>query len=49
MIKNYKQITYRYLKVQKKRTILTIIGIILSVALITAIGTMVMSMRDAAS
>ncbi|MEY8304552.1 ABC transporter permease [Anaerosalibacter bizertensis] len=48
MIKNYKQITYRYLKVQKKRTILTIIGIILSVALITAIGTMVMSMRDAA-
>ena len=48
MIKNYKQITYRYLKVQKKRTILTIIGIILSVALITAIGTMVMSMRNAA-
>lgn len=48
MIKNYKQITYRYLKVQKKRTILTIIGIILSVALITAIGTMVMSIREAA-
>ena len=48
MIKNYKQITYRYLRVQKKRTILTIIGIILSVALITAIGTMVISMRDAA-
>ncbi|MBU5294769.1 ABC transporter permease [Anaerosalibacter bizertensis] len=48
MIKNYKQITYRYLKVQKKRTILTIIGIILSVALITAIGTMVVSIRDAA-
>ncbi|MCG4584988.1 ABC transporter permease, partial [Anaerosalibacter bizertensis] len=45
---NYKQITYRYLKVQKKRTILTIIGIILSVALITAIGTMVVSIRDAA-
>lgn len=48
MIKNYKQITYRYLKVQKKRTILTIIGIILSVALITAIGTMVVSIREAA-
>lgn len=45
-MKNYSDITYRYLKVQKKRTILTLIGIILSTALITAIGTMFMSLRE---
>lgn len=45
-MKNYSGITYRYLKVQKKRTILTILGIMLSAALITSIGTMVVSMRD---
>lgn len=45
-MKNYSQITYKYLRVHKKRTILTILGIALSVALITAIGTMAMSLRD---
>ena len=44
---SYRGITYRYLKGQKKRTILICIGIILSVALITAIGTMIVSMRQA--
>lgn len=42
-MKNYSDITYRYLKIQKKRTLLTLLGIILSVALITSIGTMVVS------
>ncbi len=45
-MKNYTSITYKYLKVQKKRTILTLLGIILSVALITSIGTMIVSMQD---
>jgi putative ABC transport system permease protein len=45
-MKSYAEITYRYLKRQKKRTLLTVIGIILSVALITSIGTMVISARD---
>lgn len=44
-MKNYKDITWRYLKKQKKRAILTVIGIILSVALISAIGTMIVSVR----
>lgn len=47
MVKNYKQITYRYLKGQKNRTLLTILGIILSVALITSIGSIIVSARDA--
>lgn len=38
MINSYKQITGRYLKTNMKRTLLTIIGIILSVALISSIG-----------
>lgn len=38
MINSYKQLTGKYLKANKKRSILTIIGIILSVALISAIG-----------
>lgn len=45
-MKSYKFITRRYLKGQRNRTLLTIFGIILSVALITAIGTMVVSVRD---
>lgn len=45
-MKNYTGITFKYLKVQKKRTILTLLGIILSVALITSIGTMIVSMQD---
>ncbi|UOK49160.1 FtsX-like permease family protein (plasmid) [Bacillus tropicus] len=38
MIGNYKQLSRRYLKGNKKRTILTLIGIILSVSLISTIG-----------
>ena len=45
-MKHYSEITNKYLLVHKKRTILTILGIILSVALITAVGTMFMSLRD---
>lgn len=44
-MKDYKDITYRYLKGQKNRTLLTILGIILSVALISAIGTIIVSAR----
>ncbi|MBE6064492.1 ABC transporter permease [Clostridium cochlearium] len=44
-MKKYGHLTYRYLKEQKKRTILTILGIVLSVALVTAIGTMLMSIK----
>jgi len=38
MLKSYRDLTGRYLKANKKRTILTIIGIILSVSLISSIG-----------
>ncbi|GFP77381.1 ABC transporter permease [Clostridium fungisolvens] len=38
MISSYKEITVRYLKSNKKRALLTIIGIVLSVALISTIG-----------
>lgn len=38
MIKSYKQLTGRYLKANKKRSVLTIIGIALSVALIATVG-----------
>ena len=38
MITEFKQLTWKYLKSNKKRTLLTIIGIILSVALISSIG-----------
>lgn len=47
MVKNYRQITYKYLKRQKNRTLLTILGIVLSVALISAIGTIIISARGA--
>jgi len=46
-VKSYKEITYRYLKGQRNRTLLTILGIILSVALISAIGTIIVSARGA--
>jgi putative ABC transport system permease protein len=45
-MRSYNEITYRYLKLQKKRTILAVLGIVLSVALITAIFTMAVSLRD---
>lgn len=46
-MQNYKEITLRYLKGQRNRTLLTIFGIILSVALITAIATIMVSTRAA--
>lgn len=45
-MKNYLEVTGKYLKVQKKRTILTIIGVILSVALICGLATILYSYRD---
>ncbi|MGN7412884.1 ABC transporter permease [Paenibacillus sp. SAF-068] len=43
---NYTGLTEKYLLGQKKRSLLVIIGIILSVTLITAIGTIGLSYRD---
>jgi len=45
-MKSYVALSGRYLKQQKRRTLLTIIGIILSVALIGAIGTMGQAIKD---
>jgi len=45
-MKNYSEITKKYLKFQKSRTLLSIIGIILSVTLITSVGTLAVSIRD---
>lgn len=47
MINSYKQLTGKYLKANKKRSVLTIIGIILSVALISTIGLIYKSMEFA--
>ena len=47
MITSYKQLTGKYLRKNKKRTILTIIGIMLSVALISTIGLFFKGMQDA--
>ncbi|MDP4144471.1 MAG: FtsX-like permease family protein [Bacillota bacterium] len=47
MIGSYKQLTGRYLKANKKRSILTVIGIVLSVALISSIGFFVQGVQDA--
>lgn len=47
MITSYKQLTGKYLKKNKKRTVLTIIGIMLSVALISSIGLFFKGMQDA--
>lgn len=46
MINNYKAVSSRYLKHNKKRTILTILGIIMSIALMCSIGTLEVSMKD---
>ncbi len=46
MINSYKALSSRYLKSNKKRTILTIIGIILSVALITSICTFILTVQN---
>lgn len=45
-MKSYGALSGRYLKQQRRRTLLTIIGIILSVALISAIGTMGQAIKD---
>ncbi|NOH16133.1 ABC transporter permease [Clostridium cochlearium] len=45
-MKSYRQITDKYLKHNKKRSILTICGIILSVVLITSIGLFIKSMQN---
>ncbi|QGU94582.1 FtsX-like permease family protein [Clostridium bovifaecis] len=47
MISSYKEITGKYLKGNKKRTVLTLIGIILSVALVSSIGFFLKSMQEA--
>jgi putative ABC transport system permease protein len=47
MITSYKKLTGKYLKKNKKRTILTIIGIMLSVALISTIGLFFNGIQDA--
>lgn len=44
---SYKNITYKYLKQQRNRTLLTILGIILSVAMISSIGTIIEGVRGA--
>lgn len=47
MIKSYREITGKYLRANRKRTALTLIGIILSVSLISAIGFFLRSMQEA--
>lgn len=47
MIKSYREITGKYLRSNRKRTALTLIGIILSVSLISAIGFFLRSMQEA--
>lgn len=46
MINNYKSVSNRYLKYNKKRTQLMIIGIILSIALISSIGTFLLALQN---
>ena len=43
---SYSQITWRYLKQNKKRTILTTIGIIIAISLFSGIFTFIFSMRQ---
>jgi len=45
-MKGYGAMAGRYLKQQRRRTVLTIVGIILSVALICALGTMGQAVKD---
>lgn len=47
MISKYTQLTGRYLKASKKRTVLTVIGIILSVSLISSIGLFMKGIQSA--
>ena len=45
-MKNYSEISNKYMKENKKRTILTIVGIILATVLICAVGTLLLSFKD---
>lgn len=45
-MKSYSEITGKYLKQNKKRTILTIVGIILAISLFSGIGNLFFNMRD---
>ena len=45
-MKNYSEISNRYMKQNKKRTSLTVLGIILATVLIFAVGTFLLSFRD---
>jgi len=45
-MRSYGAMAGRYLKQQRKRTLLTIVGIVLSVALISALGTMGQTLKD---
>ena len=45
-MKNYSEISNRYMKQNKKRTSLTILGITLATILIFAVGTFLLSFRD---
>lgn len=45
-MKSYSDISYRYIEENKKRTILTILGITLATVLLFAIGTFLFSLRD---
>lgn len=45
-MKNYSEISNRYMKENKKRTALTILGITLATVLIFAVGTFLLSFRD---
>ncbi|MDD6796650.1 MAG: hypothetical protein PUE01_14810, partial [Clostridiaceae bacterium] len=45
-MKSYSEISNRYMKENKKRTALTIVGITLATILIFAIGTFLLSFRD---
>ncbi|WP_050608005.1 ABC transporter permease [Clostridium niameyense] len=45
-MKSYSEITTRYLNENKKRTVLTIIGIILAISLFSGIGNLFFNMRD---
>ncbi|MFC4077843.1 ABC transporter permease [Salinithrix halophila] len=43
-MKRYGSLTFRYLKTQRKRTVLTLLGVILSLVLISSIGTLFFSL-----
>lgn len=45
-MKSYRELSGRYLKTQKKRTILTIVGVVLSVSLLCAAGIMGQSFKN---